>query len=167
MNRLRRFLRLPHRLQRLATVVLFMAPRVNRRVRKAGYEATTDWLNRREQPTVEDLDKAIRTARIAQTVTAHMPGSYNCLTRSLIVWWLIAAASSESAFMFIDGLLRSWLGSLVLLLATWALFFHMLGRLRHLIWDLGYAVEVQASEKMAIGMFVLATVFTIITIILV
>ena len=85
----------------------------------------------------------------------------------LIVWWLIAAASSESAFLFIDGLLRSWLGSLVLLLATWALFFHMLGRLRHLIWDLGYAVEVQASEKMAIGMFVLATVFTIITIILV
>ena len=85
----------------------------------------------------------------------------------LVVWWLIAAASSESAFAFIDGLWGSWIGKLVQLLATWALFYHALGRLRHVIWDLGYAFEVKASEKMAIGMFVLATVFTIITIILV
>ena len=85
----------------------------------------------------------------------------------LIVWWLIAAASSESAFGFIDGLLRSWFGDLILLLATWAFFYHALGRLRHVIWDLGYAIEVEISEKMAIGMFALATVFTLIVIILV
>lgn len=85
----------------------------------------------------------------------------------LVVWWLIAAASSESAFAFIDGLWGSWIGKLVQLLATWALFYHALGRLRHVIWDLGYLVEVEASEKMAIGMFVLATVLTLITLILV
>jgi succinate dehydrogenase / fumarate reductase cytochrome b subunit len=81
----------------------------------------------------------------------------------LVVWWLIAAASSESAFAFIDGLWSSWIGKLVQLLAVWALFYHALGRLRHVIWDLGYLLEVDASEKMAKGMFVLATVFTIIT----
>ena len=81
----------------------------------------------------------------------------------LVVWWLIAAASSESAFAFIDGLWGSWIGKLVQLLAVWALFYHALGRLRHVIWDLGYLLEVDASEKMAKGMFVLATVFTIIT----
>ncbi|WP_298260595.1 succinate dehydrogenase, cytochrome b556 subunit [uncultured Litoreibacter sp.] len=81
----------------------------------------------------------------------------------LVVWWLIAAASSESAFAFIDGLWSSWIGKLVQLLAVWALFYHALGRLRHVIWDLGYLVEVEASEKMAIGMFVLATVFTFIS----
>ncbi|MEP3346566.1 MAG: succinate dehydrogenase, cytochrome b556 subunit [Litoreibacter sp.] len=81
----------------------------------------------------------------------------------LVVWWLIAAASSESAFAFIDGLWSSWIGKLVQLLAVWALFYHALGRLRHVIWDLGYLVEVEASEKMAKGMLVLATVFTILT----
>ncbi|MEM9584573.1 MAG: succinate dehydrogenase, cytochrome b556 subunit [Pseudomonadota bacterium] len=85
----------------------------------------------------------------------------------LIIWWLVAAATSEAAFSFIDGLLRSWFGDLVLLGATWAFYYHMLGRLRHVIWDLGYAIEIDISEKMAIGMFGLATLLTIVTILIV
>ncbi|MEP5155583.1 succinate dehydrogenase, cytochrome b556 subunit [Planktotalea sp.] len=69
-------------------------------------------------------------------------------------WWLLAAATSESAFAFIDGLMRSWLGDLVLFGATFAIFYHMLGRLRHAIWDLGYFVEVRESENMAIIMII-------------
>ena len=79
----------------------------------------------------------------------------------LVVWWLVAAATSESAFLFIDGLLRSWFGDLVLLLGTWGFFYHMLGRLRHVIWDFGYCLDVDLSERMAIGMFGLATVLTL------
>ena len=79
---------------------------------------------------------------------------------ALIVWWLIAAATSESAFGFIDGLLRSWFGDLTLLLATWAAFYHMLGRLRHVIWDFGYCMDVKTSEMMAKGMFASATLMT-------
>ncbi|TNJ47674.1 succinate dehydrogenase, cytochrome b556 subunit [Phaeobacter sp. B1627] len=85
----------------------------------------------------------------------------------LVVWWLLAAATSASGFAFIDGLLRSILGDIVLLGATWAIFYHMLGRLRHVIWDFGYCLEVAISEKMAIGMFVGATVLTILAAILV
>ncbi len=81
-----------------------------------------------------------------------------------VVWWLLAAATSESAFAFIDGLMRSWLGDLVMFAAAWAIYYHMLGRLRHVIWDLGYWVEVDASEKMGIGMFVLATILTFVTV---
>ncbi|MEX0278935.1 MAG: succinate dehydrogenase, cytochrome b556 subunit [Ruegeria sp.] len=80
-----------------------------------------------------------------------------------VVWWLLAAATSESAFNFIDGLMRSWLGVLVMFLAAWAIFYHMLGRLRHLIWDLGYCVDVGISEKLGIGMFVLATILAFVT----
>ena len=80
---------------------------------------------------------------------------------ALIVWWLIAAATSETAFGFIDGLLRSWFGDLILLLATWAAFYHMLGRLRHVIWDFGYCMDVKTSEMMAKGMFASATLMTI------
>lgn len=101
------------------------------------------------------------------SIMVRITGIALLFASALIVWWLIAAASSETAFAFIDGLLRSWLGDLVLLLSTWALFYHILGRLRHVIWDLGYALEVEVSEKMAVGMFVLATVLTFITMILV
>jgi succinate dehydrogenase / fumarate reductase cytochrome b subunit len=48
--------------------------------------------------------------------------------------------------------------------ATWALFYHMLGRLRHVIWDFGYLVELGISEKMGLGMFIGATVLTAITV---
>jgi succinate dehydrogenase / fumarate reductase cytochrome b subunit len=85
----------------------------------------------------------------------------------LVVWWLLAAATSETAFAFIDGLLRSWLGDLVLLGGAWALWYHMLGRLRHVIWDFGYCLEVSVSEKMGWGMFIGATVLAVLTVLVV
>ncbi|KUP94374.1 succinate dehydrogenase, cytochrome b556 subunit [Tritonibacter horizontis] len=85
----------------------------------------------------------------------------------LVVWWLLAAATSANSFALIDGLLRSILGDLVLLAATWAIFYHMLGRLRHVIWDFGYCLEVAVSETMAKGMFIGATVLTVLAAILV
>ena len=82
---------------------------------------------------------------------------------ALVVWWLLAAATSQSAFNFIDGLMRSILGDLVMFGGAWALYYHMLGRLRHVIWDLGYCLNVEISEKLGIGMFVLATVLAVAT----
>jgi succinate dehydrogenase cytochrome b subunit len=81
----------------------------------------------------------------------------------LVVGWLVAAATSAEAFALVDGLLRSWFGDLVLLGATWALWYHVLGRLRHVIWDFGYWVEITVSERMGLGMFIGATVLTVIT----
>lgn len=80
----------------------------------------------------------------------------------LVVWWLLAAATSEAAFAFIDGLLRSWFGDLVMFAATWAFIYHVLGRLRHVLWDFGYFLDVKTSEKMAIGMFSLATFLSLV-----
>ncbi len=81
----------------------------------------------------------------------------------LVVWWLLAAATSQSAYDQINGLMTSFLGDLVMFAAAWAIFYHMLGRLRHVIWDLGYCLTVEISEKLGIGMFVLATVLAVIT----
>ena len=83
----------------------------------------------------------------------------------LVVAWLLAAAGSEAAFAVVDGLLRGIVGSILMAGATWALWYHMLGRLRHVIWDLGYLVEVDISEKMGLAMFIGATALTILTLI--
>lgn len=85
----------------------------------------------------------------------------------LAVLWLVTAASSPAAFAVMDGFLRSWFGDLILLGATWALWYHMLGRLRHVIWDFGYFLDVERSELMGIGMLITATALTIFTIIVV
>ncbi|ANT59699.1 MULTISPECIES: succinate dehydrogenase, cytochrome b556 subunit [Roseobacteraceae] len=85
----------------------------------------------------------------------------------LVVCWLIAAASSPEAFAVVDGILTSFIGDLLMLLATWAIWYHMLGRLRHVIWDLGYLMEVEIATKLGWGMFIGATVLTLLTIIVV
>ena len=96
------------------------------------------------------------------SIFVRLTGNALLVAALMIVWWFVAAASGPDAFATADGFLRSWFGDLVLFGATWALFYHMFGRLRHVIWDFGYNLDVAISEKMGIAMFVGATVFAII-----
>ena len=67
----------------------------------------------------------------------------------LVAWWLIAAATSETQFAFVDWLVGSWFGLLVLFGYSWALFHHMLGGVRHLIWDTGAGLQKEPASKFA------------------
>lgn len=67
----------------------------------------------------------------------------------LLAWWLVAAATSEEHFAFVDWLVGSWFGLLVLFGYTWALFHHMLGGVRHFIWDTGAGLEKQTASRLA------------------
>ena len=68
------------------------------------------------------------------------------LGAGLVVWWLLAAATGEDYFEFVDGILTSWLGHLVLLGLTWALAFHFLNGIRHLWWDTGRGYDLDKVE---------------------
>lgn len=67
----------------------------------------------------------------------------------LVAWWLIAAATSERYFDFVNVIYGSWLGRLVLLGYTWALMHHMLGGVRHLVWDTGAGLEKHTASRIA------------------
>lgn len=85
----------------------------------------------------------------------------------LVVWWFLAAATSSSYYEVVNGLLTCWFGDLIMFFAAWALWYHLLGMIRHTIWDFGYCIEVEISEKMGWGMFAGASILTIITAIVV
>ncbi len=55
----------------------------------------------------------------------------------LLAWWLLAAATGAEHFAFVSWILTSWFGQLVLFGFTWAMVMHLLGGIRHLIWDTG------------------------------
>ena len=97
------------------------------------------------------------------SIMVRITGISALLLAVLVVWWLLAAASSPQAFRGIDAFMRSILGDLIMFGGAWALYYHMLGRLRHVIWDLGYCLEVEVSENLAKGMFGLATVLALLT----
>ena len=56
----------------------------------------------------------------------------------LVAWWLIAAATGQAYFELVNWIMGTIIGRIILLGYTWALLHHMLGGLRHLVWDLGY-----------------------------
>ena len=69
----------------------------------------------------------------------------------LVAWWLIAAASGEAYFEWVSWFFGTLIGRLVLFGYTWALVQHMLGGLRHFMWDMGHGYEKEFSTKLAIA----------------
>ena len=67
----------------------------------------------------------------------------------LLAWYLIAAASNAHAFNTAARGLGSWCGLLILFGFTWALFHHLLGGIRHFIWDAGYGMDHPEREWLA------------------
>jgi len=63
----------------------------------------------------------------------------------LLVWWLVAAASGPNAYGRVQWFMSTAVGRLILFGYTWALIHHMLGGIRHLLWDTGHGFG--ASER--------------------
>ncbi|WP_439618018.1 succinate dehydrogenase, cytochrome b556 subunit [Shinella sp.] len=79
----------------------------------------------------------------------------------LVAFWLIAAASGQAYFDWANWLFGSLIGRIVLFGYTWALMQHMLGGLRHFMWDLGHGYEKNFSTKLAIVTPVVAVALTV------
>lgn len=77
------------------------------------------------------------TWTMAMSIVHRITGCALYFGTLLLVWWLVAAASSARHFDVANNFLGSWFGRLILLGYTWALIHHMLGGIRHLIWDTG------------------------------
>ncbi|MBO6854098.1 MAG: succinate dehydrogenase, cytochrome b556 subunit [Marivivens sp.] len=98
------------------------------------------------------------------SIFVRITGNALLVAALLIVWWFIAASIGAESFATADAVLRSWFGDLVLFGSVWALWYHMLGGIRHLIWDSGRMLEVQESERFGLFMIVgslLLTLFVI------
>lgn len=67
----------------------------------------------------------------------------------LLAWWLIAAAAGPAYFDFVNEIYGSIIGRLILFGFTWALVHHMLGGIRHFIWDMGAGFGEQARNWLA------------------
>jgi succinate dehydrogenase / fumarate reductase cytochrome b subunit len=78
----------------------------------------------------------------------------------LLAWWLVAAASGPDYFNFVNGLFGSLVGRLVLFGYTWALMNHMLGGIRHFIWDTGRGYELKTIDLLSWGTLVASVILT-------
>ncbi|MCR9068340.1 MAG: succinate dehydrogenase, cytochrome b556 subunit [Rhodobacteraceae bacterium] len=85
----------------------------------------------------------------------------------LLVWWLIAAASGAAYFATVDAILTSVIGDLVMVGSLWALWYHTLGGVRHLIWDTGRALEVATADRLGWAIILGSVVMTVLTLLVI
>ncbi|CRK75826.1 MULTISPECIES: succinate dehydrogenase, cytochrome b556 subunit [Nereida] len=101
------------------------------------------------------------------SILTRITGNALLISTLLVVWWFLSAAISPEYFAYADGVLTSWFGDIVLTLSVLGLWYHTLAGLRHLIWDMGYGLEVEQAEKMGIVCLVGSVVLTLITVLVV
>lgn len=83
----------------------------------------------------------------------------------LVVWWFLAGASNPDQFAFVDGLLTSWIGGLVLIGSLAAFWFHFCNGIRHLFWDAGYGFSIDTTTKSGWATLAATAALTVITLI--
>ncbi len=79
----------------------------------------------------------------------------------LLVWWLVALASGPDAFALANRALGSWLGLLVLFGFSWGLIHHVIGGLRHFVWDFGIGLGKPARDQWALATIIGSVTVTI------
>lgn len=59
----------------------------------------------------------------------------------LLTWWITALADGEQSFAVVRWYLGSVGGQILLLGWTFSLFYHLSNGVRHLLWDVGIAID--------------------------
>jgi succinate dehydrogenase / fumarate reductase cytochrome b subunit len=85
----------------------------------------------------------------------------------LAVWWLLAAATSDEYFAVANAVATSWFGDLVFTGSLWAVWYHYLAGLRHLVYDAGKGLDIPTAEKLGWACIIGSVVLTVVTILLV
>jgi succinate dehydrogenase / fumarate reductase cytochrome b subunit len=79
----------------------------------------------------------------------------------LLTWWLLALLGEPSDFAVVQDFLGSYLGRLLLLGWTWAVFFHLLNGIRHLVWDSGHGLDLPSVYRGGWTVVALSVVLTV------
>jgi succinate dehydrogenase / fumarate reductase cytochrome b subunit len=104
---------------------------------------------RRARPLSPHLDIYRFTLTMAMSIAHRITGVGLYIGVLLLAWFLLALATDASAFAVFSGFIESILGRLVLFAFSWSLFHHMLGGIRHFLWDAGYALDDPEREQLA------------------
>jgi succinate dehydrogenase / fumarate reductase cytochrome b subunit len=79
----------------------------------------------------------------------------------IVAWVLVAAASGPDHFAFATGLLATWPAQLILFGYTWALLHHLVGGVRHFIWDTGRGFDLATIDLLSWGSAAVSATATI------
>ena len=86
---------------------------------------------------------------MAMSIVHRITGGALYFGTVLLAAWLIATAAGPDAFAVVNAVFGHLLGKLVLFGYSWALIHHMLGGMRHLLWDTGRGLDIRSADALA------------------
>ena len=95
------------------------------------------------------------------SITHRISGVINLLALILIFFWLMFLSFGESNYELFLLIINSFFGKFILIGFTWSMSFHLLGGIRHLIWDLGYGFEIKTANISGVIVVIFSLVLTI------
>jgi succinate dehydrogenase / fumarate reductase, cytochrome b subunit len=119
-------------------------------------------MSARPRPTSPHLSIYRFTITMTMSIVHRGTGIALYCGTVLLVAWLAAAAWGGEPFDVVNAVYGSWFGLLVLFGYTWTLFHHMLGGLRHFVWDFGYGFEPGQREGLAWANLIASAALTLI-----
>lgn len=103
----------------------------------------------RPRPLSPHLGVYRLTQTMAMSIAHRITGAALYFGTLLVAWWLVATATSADSFETANRFFGSIPGRLILFGYTWALMHHMLGGVRHLIWDTGALFDRETATRLA------------------
>lgn len=95
------------------------------------------------------------------SITHRMTGIALSLGTVGLVYWLMAVADGQAQFASVQGLYGSFVGKLLLFGWSYALFYHLCNGIRHLFWDAGKHLEIEAVNKGGLIMLACSVILTL------
>src|SRR5262245_65888790 len=96
-----------------------------------------------ERPISPHLSIYTRHINMVMSILHRLTGGALYFGTLLLAAWLIAAAMGEAPFALVSAVFAHPIGILLLIGYTWALTHHMLGGMRHLLWDTGRGLQIR------------------------
>ena len=115
----------------------------------------------RSRPLSPHLQIYKFTLTMANSVIQRGTGMAMYFGTLLIVLWLGAAALGDGPLGVVNAIFGFWLVQLVFFFATWALFHHMLGGIRHFIWDTANGMDLGSRFTITRVQFALSIILTL------
>lgn len=102
-----------------------------------------------ERPISPHLGIYRMTITMLMSIFHRITGVGNYIGTTLVAAWLVSVAMGENAYTTVNAIFGHPLGKLVLFGYTWNVFHHMLGGIRHLVWDTGRAMQPASADTLA------------------
>ncbi len=97
---------------------------------------------------------------MVMSIVHRITGGANYFGSLLLAAWLIAAAAGDAEYNAVTSVMATPVGLIVLFGFTWSVMHHMLGGIRHFIWDTGSGFNLPVVRALSWGTLLASVTLT-------